>query len=636
MPRNREAATIKKLTKSCEIYFGIINRYGNNIFYLRTLNESAYRSLNRHKKKIAKLRSSPYITPLMYQDIIDRVKASLENEEEEENRRPEFEYCENCLRRHSDDLVLRFGPIYSLSFTRRCNQDLRTRKKFKFSPRDESSNEFLLCQDCDAFLVTEENRKEATSAKYTWPSFIISTLTNDKVISIYGTKTWQLIPKQWRYWWSDILPYINCAYEDISIVSPPPITVDHSQTLQRFKSRIASNMLQEIATACNENMVPIVLCPWGCNEFIFRSGFISIDICFQRFLIKVPLILIHDVDTMKYISNCREDFIRFNNDYDCLLLNEKWKTMPSFCIRNGFGAQVMTCKDHNDGSTSCMIHPPRQPLHILPSKFSDQLCHAVIKPRTVSTSKAQKYSNTYQMHEQRGNFNGIDTCSLTQYRNFKLLSYLLQENESRSIIGRADINALLTQCVNEGDLTVEIASNYRNLASKISLDIENLSYGATYVPIDIAIFLGKDEYREVIWDAHEPHQTKDFIPSFPFSPHPIQAFNQYGSVPHCLPLFTSSDRNGKNTSMLWALCGMLLRVQELWQCVYQCTFYESQWCGWILTYLAKKSIHHLHRKSSKTDPFKLLYMNTIEKLMDKVVSNLLFCNMFTLTICISY
>ena len=216
------------------------------------------------------------------------------------------------------------------------------------------------------------------------------------------------------------------------------------------------------------------------------------------------------------------------------------------------------------------------------------------------------------------------------------MSYLLQENESRSIIGRADINALLTQCVNEGDLTVEIASNYRNLASKISLDIENLSYGATYVPIDIAIFLGKDEYHEVIWDAQEPHQTKDFIPSFPFSPHPIQAFNQYGSVPHCLPLFTSSDRNEKNTSMLWALCGMLLRVQELWQCVYQCTFYESQWCGWILTYLAKKSIHHLHRKSSKTDPFKLLYMNTIEKLMDKVVSNLLFCNMFTLTICISY
>ena len=69
---------------------------------------------------------------------------------------------------------------------------------------------------------------------------------------------------------------------------------------------------------------------------------------------------------------------------------------------------------------------------------------------------------------------------------------------------------------------------------------------------------------------------------------------------------------------------MLLRVQELWQCVYECTLYESQWCGWILSYLAKKTINHWNRNSSKSDPFKILYMNTIEKLMDKVVSNLLF------------
>ena len=57
--------------------------------------------------------------------------------------------------------------------------------------------------------------------------------------------------------------------------------------------------------------------------------------------------------------------------------------------------QFMTCKDHDKGSTTIYIHPPRQPGHILPCKYSDQICHAVIKPRTISQSKAQKYLNIF-------------------------------------------------------------------------------------------------------------------------------------------------------------------------------------------------------------------------------------------------
>ena len=101
-------------------------------------------------------------------------------------------------------------------------------------------------------------------------------------------------------------------------------------------------------------------------------------------------------------------------------IKKSWKVMPSVCLQDGYGAQVMTCKDHDSGCKKCIIHPPRQPHHILPSKYADQICHAVIKPRTITVSKAQQYSNTYQMFEQRGNFNGVDTCSMTQFCNFKL------------------------------------------------------------------------------------------------------------------------------------------------------------------------------------------------------------------------
>ena len=210
-----------------------------------------------------------------------------------------------------------------------------------------------------------------------------------------------------------------------------------------------SNKLFDISIACNKYMMPAVMCPWGCNKFIFQSGHVSIDIIFQRYLRKVQLTMINDIDTIKYVSYCREDYICFNDDYDCLLLNYSWKVMPSVCLRKGHGAEVMTCKDHNKGCSKCMIHPPQQPHHILASNYSDQIFHAVIKPRTVTTLKANSYSNTYKMHEQQGDFNGIDTCSITQYQKFKLLSYLLQENELRSLKGGADINALLTQLVQE-------------------------------------------------------------------------------------------------------------------------------------------------------------------------------------------
>ena len=107
----------------------------------------------------------------------------------------------------------------------------------------------------------------------------------------------------------------------------------------------------------------------------------------------------------------------------------------------------MSSKDHDKGSTTKCMHPPQQPGHILPCKYSDQICHAIIKPRTITQSKAQKYSNTFQIHEQRGNFNGIGIYSVTQFRNFKLISYLLQENESKSLIGWSDINTLLEKFV---------------------------------------------------------------------------------------------------------------------------------------------------------------------------------------------
>ena len=134
-------------------------------------------------------------------------------------------------------------------------------------------------------------------------------------------------------------------------------------------------------------------------------------------------------------------------DYDVLLLNPSWKVLPSIDFISGKGPCVLTCREHDGGCKKIYIHPPRQPNHIIPSEKGDHLCHVVIKPRLIRPMVASKYSDIFQMHGQRGSFQGVDTCSATTFRDFSYCSFLLNESESRSIKYRADINSLLDNLI---------------------------------------------------------------------------------------------------------------------------------------------------------------------------------------------
>jgi hypothetical protein len=63
--------------------------------------------------------------------------------------------------------------------------------------------------------------------------------------------------------------------------------------------------------------------------------------------------------------------------------------------------------------------------------------------------KAATHSTAYQMHEQRGSFNGIDTCSVTSFGNFDFCSNLSLIDESRAIRNRPDMKGLLSTLAEE-------------------------------------------------------------------------------------------------------------------------------------------------------------------------------------------
>ena len=69
---------------------------------------------------------------------------------------------------------------------------------------------------------------------------------------------------------------------------------------------------------------------------------------------------------MKYLQLFRDYFIRFDNYYECWLLNKKWIITPSVCIVDDAGIKCMECKKHTGGSTKAYVHLLRQTNHILP------------------------------------------------------------------------------------------------------------------------------------------------------------------------------------------------------------------------------------------------------------------------------
>ena len=118
--------------------------------------------------------------------------------------------------------------------------------------------------------------------------------------------------------------------------------------------------------------------------------------------------------------------------------------MMSITIQEGKAQYVLPCRYHNFGTKLFIIYPCRQPVHIPPTDRPNQLCHAVIPSRTIKHMKSSQHSTQFRMHEQRGTFNGIGTCSINMYGHFDFTSNASGELQSRSVCEHPNINALLT------------------------------------------------------------------------------------------------------------------------------------------------------------------------------------------------
>ena len=120
--------------------------------------------------------------------------------------------CDNCIREGSKTLIDEYGSLYQLEFTLASRDEIRKRRKFKFVKSTNNTNErwYCLCHDCHSHLVTLDDSKEANEARYIFPSFIWSILSDVDLQCHYGLFLWEFIPKPWHYWWLNSARSFDC------------------------------------------------------------------------------------------------------------------------------------------------------------------------------------------------------------------------------------------------------------------------------------------------------------------------------------------------------------------------------------------------------------------------------------------
>ena len=94
------------------------------------------------------------------------------------------------------------------------------------------------------------------------------------------------------------------------------------------------------------------------------------------------------------------------------------------------------------------------------------------------------------MSKQRSLFKGIDTFSITNFRDFIFISVLFYESESRSISMKPDINYLLSKIQIERYLSIDVVNAMREREKFLHPDLSKFDdhlTGSTYLPFDGAM-----------------------------------------------------------------------------------------------------------------------------------------------------
>ncbi len=460
-----------------------------------------------------------------------------------------------------------------------------------------------LCEHCTCYFTVIEHTDESLQ-RSCWPSIFWRYLSSKDLYKRHGYYIWRIIPLQWQKWWEKSLEMFlspRNMYENASLSDLDPCIIDVTERYNDLEKSLIDGELGSLMRSCDNNLLPLVKCPWGCTEYYHMTGKLSIETIFARF--------VADSETEKFMSytarlhaiaitaGCRNDYLCVDSSFklSCLLENPIWKIGPSVCFKNGI-PMFLTCRTHNNGSNKFYLHPPKNPFGSLPSNISDQISPAVVVPRTIKATKANKYSHSFNMQEMRCQFNGIDTLSITDKAIF--------------INKRDDIKSYVS---NLSKSNKNVASNLsESLLNRASDIIENNNYvntfksGGSFVTVKDAIELqyqmktGQTRVIERIFQNQNIQQFH-YTPKWPMSIYYIHTEDSYGAS--FFAVSKPSMQHDIDTRIVWFLQNLHVCCQEIWKECALCVKSAKEWYGWILLYSTEMCFPHLLKTHTRQKDF---------------------------------
>ena len=132
-----------------------------------------------------------------------------------------------------------------------------------------------------------------------------------------------------------------------------------------------------------------MMCPWGHLVFLHLFGYISIAIIIKWYLRHCEIKLI-DNKNLKRVLWSRDDYLRYDGDKDCHLMNLQCKVIPTIAFID-VTKKILTCKNYDGGDAHMIIHACHWN-HRLPPDQHDQVLQFLTQSRTVRKRKTSLYS----------------------------------------------------------------------------------------------------------------------------------------------------------------------------------------------------------------------------------------------------
>jgi len=145
-------------------------------------------------------------------------------------------------------------------------------------------------------------------------------------------------------------------------------------------------------------------------------------------------------DNLGKVVGILDNFL--DGSFGKILKNPNWEVKPAIVFKNG-APMVLTCRKHCSGCKGQYLHLPCNPQIFLPSLQSDQLTPAVVRSCTVKQLKVHKFSNSYQMQQMQGQYNGVDMVQVCDHHNFAVDLKVLWDCKEVSLMGQKDLRALV-------------------------------------------------------------------------------------------------------------------------------------------------------------------------------------------------